>query len=202
MKSVKMKFVNRLLFIFLPLLLSAGAILVMMWNYAGWWDCSHYDCMLDELHLHHMRVAGDECINKSPEDFVFIVNADLSMVWQLSMSKISLEGLLDLCSCEGGSENCCRTRLFFLLDERAPEHEVAKLLQRVTDVVGDRVYIVGLCAGRFVDKIGFSMLCPAGMSCHACCRACVKWRGFPLDVNNAQRVIAYLPAGAREVALE
>ena len=95
-----------------------------------------------------------------------------------------------------------RTVLFFLLDERAPEHEVTKLLQRVTDVVGDRVYIVGLCAGRFVDKIGFSMLCPAGMSCHACCRACVKWRGFPLDVNNAQRVIAYLPAGAREVALE
>lgn len=108
-----MKFVNRLLFIFLPPLLSAGAILVMMWNYAGWWDCSHYDCMLDELHLHHMRVAGDECINKSPEDFVFIVNSDLSMVWQLSMSKISLEGLLDLCSCEGGRENCCRTRLFF-----------------------------------------------------------------------------------------
>ena len=93
-------------------------------------------------------------------------------------------------------------KIVFLLDERAPEHEVAKLLQRVSDAVGDRVYIVGLCAGRFVDKIGFSMLCPAGMSCHACCRACVKWHGFPLDVNNAQRVIAYLPAGAREVALE
>ena len=112
MKSVKMKFVNRLLFIFLPPLLSVGAILVMMWNYAGWWDCSHYDCMLDELHLHHMRVTGDECINKSPEDFVFIVNSDLSMVWQLSMSKISLEGLLDLCSCEGGGEGHCRARLF------------------------------------------------------------------------------------------
>ena len=75
-------------------------------------------------------------------------------------------------------------------------------LRAMREAVGDRVYIVGLCAGRFVDKIGFSMLCPAGMSCHACCRACVKWHGFPLDVNNAQRVIAYLPAGAREVALE
>ena len=84
----------------------------------------------------------------------------------------------------------------------APAFGEFRDLRAMREAVGDRVYIVGLCAGRFVDKIGFSMLCPAGMSCHACCRACVKWHGFPLDVNNAQRVIAYLPAGAREVALE
>lgn len=194
MQSVKIKFIKRMLFfIVLPALLSGGAILIMLWNYASWWDCSHYDCMLSELQLCRMNVISNECIIRRREDFVFIVNADSSVIWQLSTSKVSVDDLLNFCFEEENNQS----RMFFLVDKRIPEIEVAKLLQRVSDIIGDRVYVVGLCEGRIIDKIGFSMLCPRGMSCHACCWACVKWHGFPLDVNSAKRVIAYLPEGVR-----
>lgn len=153
--------------------------------------------MLDELHLHRMIVKHDECMSKAPQDLVFIINADLTMVWKLSMDKISVEKLLCLCSKKGSS----RSRVFFLLDERAPKIDVASLLQRVFESVGDEVYIVGLCEGEILEKISFSMICPKGMSCHACRLACVKWRGFPLDVEKAKRLISYLPVGTREVVL-
>ena len=97
MQSVKIKFIKRMLFfIVLPALLSGGAILIMLWNYASWWDCSHYDCMLSELQLCRMNVISNECIIRRREDFVFIVNADSSVIWQLSTSKVSVDDLLNL----------------------------------------------------------------------------------------------------------